>query len=242
VKAFARAVAHLGLGHPLRASCNAGFRRHARGVPTRGLADVAPTDLLYQHTVGLIDRLEFEPEAARADLVSFLQMFEREHGQSEAVDDLIDDGVLTMLMSGKGEPDLTGLLGPTIRVVLNKERSWRARPSEAALVCKLVTAVPTLEPLADQHTYGDHRDDARPPLPRRRRLPRGGQPAGGTVRGGLYRPCRAGGGVQRGGRRADRSRFVENLPYPKELGADIVDLLGPRLRAELQRQRPSLQT
>ena len=31
--------------------------------------------------------------------------------------------------------------------------------------------------------------------------------------------------------------FVENLPYPGEAGTGIVDLLGPKLRAELTRQR-----
>jgi hypothetical protein len=31
--------------------------------------------------------------------------------------------------------------------------------------------------------------------------------------------------------------FVEMLPYPGEPGAAIVDLLGPKLRAELGRQR-----
>jgi hypothetical protein len=31
--------------------------------------------------------------------------------------------------------------------------------------------------------------------------------------------------------------FVENLPYPEQPGADIADLLGPKLRAEYDRQR-----
>jgi hypothetical protein len=32
--------------------------------------------------------------------------------------------------------------------------------------------------------------------------------------------------------------FVENLPYPDDDGADIIDRLGPTLTAELETQRP----
>ena len=32
--------------------------------------------------------------------------------------------------------------------------------------------------------------------------------------------------------------FVENLPYPHEVGAEMLELLGPKLRAEYRLQRP----
>jgi hypothetical protein len=213
-----------------------------RDCQALGMPDGAPAELLYEHTVGLTKRLRSDPEAARSELASFAQVLEREYGQSDDVDSLIDGSVLPMLMRDKGGPDVLGVLGPKLAAVVSKERSWRSRPSDAALVRRLVTAVPALQPLADENTYGDH-DDVLVHMF-----------LGDVVRREVDNLLQ--------GRVAEvhavlavleaefigeaeepiAVSFVENLPYPHEPGAEIVDLLGPRLRAVLRRQRPFLST
>ncbi len=202
-----------------------------------GLAEGAPGEFLFEHTLELTERLGSEPEAARSELAVLAQVHEQEYGRDPAVDDLIRTNVLGMLPPGIGALDTDGLLGPKLAAALREQRGWRAGPGVAAFVSRLVAAVPALEPLARENAFGDHGDVLVHPL------------LGDVV-------AREVDNLRQG--RVDEVRavldvleaefagaaeepiavsFVENLPYPDEPGAELVDLLGPRLRAELERQR-----
>jgi hypothetical protein len=138
--------------------------------------------------------------------------------------------------------DPLGLLGPKLATALGEQRGWRARPGVAAFVSRLVTAVPALEPLARENAFGDHGDVLVHPF------------LGDVVarevenlRQGRIDEVRAVLDVLDAEFAEDAEEpiavsFVENLPYPDEPGAEIVHLLGPRLRTELDRQRSPRRT
>ena len=130
-----------------------------------------------------------------------------------------------------------------LAAVIDERRDWRAAPGAVAFVDRVTAAVPALLRLAAENEYGD----------------RGDVLVHGFLGDVAFRELdnyRSGGpvameevrtvvalletelGADRGVDEAIAVSFVENLPYPGEPGADLVDLLGPQLRAELQRQRP----
>lgn len=203
----------------------------------QGMADVAPMELLTRHLDDLIDKVVAGEDSAWSDLGSYLGLLEREFGQSDEVDQVIDIAVLPTLTSFGNGPDLTGLLGPKLTRIVNREREWRARPSDVALAARLLDAVPALRPLTEGNTYGDHRDilihSFLADVVRREieNLQLGRFEEVSSVLAVLENE------LTDDPEDAVATGFVENLPHPGEPGAEIVDLLGPRLRAEFQSQR-----
>jgi hypothetical protein len=139
------------------------------------------------------------------------------------------------------------VLGPKLSEVVGERRDWRAAPAAAAFVERVTDAVPALGRLAAENRYGDRRDVlvhgflgdvAFRELDNYRS---GGPVAMEEVRTVLAL-LEAELGTDRGVDEAIAVSFVENLPYPGEPGADLVDQLGPKLRAELARQRPVVES
>jgi hypothetical protein len=101
----------------------------------------------------------------------------------------------------------------------------------------MISAVPALEPLTSDNTFGDHEevlvheflaDVVRQEVDN---FLAGCLDEVRAVLDLLEREC--GGDVDE----PIAVSFVENLPYPHEPAAALVDLLGPNLRAEHDRQR-----
>ncbi len=204
-----------------------------------GFPDTAPWELLESHTRGLIDRFVANPSAGRGRLAQLATLLEDEYGNDPDVDSLIDAGFLTPFGSRHHEPDPAEVLMPRLADALANTRNWRARPSDLALVERLIASVPALEPLASENTYGDHDDVLIHPF------------LSDVVRwvvenfeAGQLEEVTAVLDVLESswGGEVDEPiavSFVEALPYTNERGAALVQLLGPQLRAELTRQRGS---
>ncbi|HEY8454536.1 MAG TPA: hypothetical protein VIL34_03000 [Actinopolymorphaceae bacterium] len=197
---------------------------------------------LDEATRGLVSRAMSGEQAATSQLQALASFLEGECGKAEEIDAAID-GFLTPFPS-PGEPghDLVQMLGGKLKERLDRQRQWRTRPEEAAFVDRLVQAVPALASVADENRAGDH-DDV---LPNRfladvafRQVENhlsGNEAAQSEVRAVLA-ALEAEFGSDDGVDTAIATSFLENLPYPGEPGADIVNLLGPKLREELLRQR-----
>jgi hypothetical protein len=207
-----------------------------------GLGDAIPDVFLDEYSRELLDRFRGDPSGAASELATLAVFLEREYGTDGDVDSLIEAGFLALLPAGRTDPDPAALLGPTLLAAVGRERTWRAEPADAALVQRMLDAVPALEPIARDNTYGEH-DDV-------------------LVHQFLAEVVEREAANVAAGERLDEVRavldlleaelgtgdvdepiavsFVENLPYPGDPGIAIVDRLGPRLRAMLVRQRPSL--
>jgi hypothetical protein len=134
------------------------------------------------------------------------------------------------------------VLGPALLASVGRERGWRAEPADAALVRRLLDAVPALEPIARDNTYGDH-DDV---LIHQFLGEVAEREAENVATGRRLEEVRAVLDLleaEFGTGDVDEpigTAFVENLPYPGDPGIAILDQLGPKLRAVLTRQRPAL--
>jgi hypothetical protein len=201
-----------------------------------GFGDGAPFIFLGEYTHTLLEAFRVDPAVGRSPLAKVALILEAEFGRDPEVDSIIDSAFVT-LMGTKREPDPAVVLGPKLAGVLNRQRSWRAMPVDQALVECMIGAVPALEPLARDNTYGDHEDvlvhEFLADVVR--------QEVDNFLSGSLAE-VRAvldlleqewGGDVDE----PIAVSFVENLPYPHEPAAALVDLLGPNLRAEHDRQR-----
>jgi hypothetical protein len=206
-----------------------------------GLGDAIPDVFLDEYSRELLDRYRGDPAGTGPELAALAAVLEREYGADGDVDSLIEACFLALLPSGRTDPDPAGLLGPKLLAAVGRERAWRAAPADAALVRRLLDAVPELEPIARDNTYGDHEDV--------------------LIHQFLAEVTQREAANVAAGRRLEEVRavldlleaefgtgdvdepiaasFVENLPYPGDPGIAIVDQLGPKLRAMLARQRPS---
>jgi hypothetical protein len=227
-------------------------RYEAAGAQARadGLEDGAAYFFLDEYARELLGRFAADPVGTTPPLTALAGVLEAEFGTDMDVDSLIS-GTLLALMPGRASdpsvtPDPADLLGPKLRAEFDRDRNWRARPEDAALVERMVTAVPALAPLAQENTFGDHGDvlvhiflgDV---VAREVENFEAGERD--EVLAVLDLVEREFAGTDEPQRNADEAiavSFVENLPYPGEPGAGIVDLLGPKLRAELGRQRADL--
>jgi hypothetical protein len=205
-----------------------------------GLADDVPDVFLDEYSRDVLARYAADPAATAPELAALGRFLEGEYGRADDVDRLIESCFLALLPGAGADPDPAGLLGTNLLVVVGRERAWRARPADVELVRRLVAAVPELAGLVRDNAYGDHQDV--------------------LVHGFLGDLARREAANVTSGARADEVRavldvleaefaenaevtepiavsFVENLPYPDEPGAALVDVLPPGLRAELHRQR-----
>jgi hypothetical protein len=218
-----------------------------------GLSEAAPEVFLDEQTRALRYRFRDGVIEARAELEALAAAIEAEYGEDPDVDELVDACFLALLSAPtppptptsavEGGPDPRAVLGPQLSAVLGERRDWRAAPGAVAFVDRVTEAVPALLRLAAENEYGDHGDVlvhgflgdvAFRELDNYRS---GGPVAMEEVRT-VVALLETELGVDRGVDEAIAVSFVENLPYPDQPGADLVDLLGPKLRAELARQRP----
>jgi len=200
-----------------------------------GIEDAATDVFLDQYVRDLAGRFA-DDAGARAELEALAAVLEREYGTGDDVDNLLE-ALLALLGPGDEGPDPAAALGPKLRAHVERRRSWRPRPADVELVRRLIEAVPALEPLAREEGYGHEGVLVHPFLSEVARREAESVETGRfdeprTVLDLLEAEFGTGG--------VDGSiavGFVEMLPYPGEPGAGIADLLGPKLRAELVRQR-----
>jgi hypothetical protein len=204
-----------------------------------GVEDAATEIFLDHHLRDLVARFRRDPGGARGELEALAGVLEREYGLDDDVDSLVG-GLLALLGPQGADADPAAVLGPKLRALVDGRRSWRPRPADEALVGRLVEAVPALVPLAREEGYGEEGVLVHPFLSEVARREAENVASGrlDEVRAVLemleseYGTGDVDGPIAVG--------FVEMLPYPGEPGVAIVDLLGPKLRGELARQRPSL--
>jgi hypothetical protein len=201
-----------------------------------GFDDVIVQTFLFDYVRPLLDVLRADPTSAGPPLAEFARVLEAEFGHDAELDSIIDSAFVT-LMGTRREPDPAAVLGPKLAAVLDRQRSWRAAPADLALVDRVVTAVPALEPLARDNTFGDH-DDV---MVHQFLADVVRQEVDNFLAGHLDEVRTVLSLLEREwGSDVDEPiavSFVENLPYPHEPAAALVDLLGPNLRAEHDRQR-----
>lgn len=200
-----------------------------------GFGDIVLQVFLSDYVRPLLERFRADPVGGRAPLDELARVLDAEFGSDPEVDSVIES--ILVLMQRRSRPDPADVLGPKLRAALDRRRGWRAEPADQAFVRRLIAAVPAVEPLARDNTYGDHEDVLVHMF------------LGDIVRqqvdnllAGHLDEVRAvlalledewGGDVDE----PIAVSFVENLPYPHEPGAALVSMLGPNLRAELDRQR-----
>jgi hypothetical protein len=199
---------------------------------------------LDEATRQLVARAVEGDQAAVADLTTLAGILEAEHGEGADVENLISGFLSPFPYPGEPGHDLVQLLGPKLAADLNRQREWRTRPQETAFVDRMVQAIPALAPLVDENRAGSRGDV----LPHRfladvafqavEHHLSGKQTAHSEVRA-VIDLLEAEFGRDDGVDNAIAVSFVENLPYDGEPGADIVRLLGPKLKEELHRQRLS---
>jgi hypothetical protein len=215
------------------------YEATAAEARAQGLGDVAAHFFLDDHTRRLLERFRDDPGGASPELTTLAAVLEPEYGADRDVDAVIDASFLALFPPAGADPDPAAALGAKLRAALDQRRSWRPDPAGVALVERLLGAVPALEPLARENGHGD--------------------PEGLLVHVFLGDVARRQAENVEAGRLAEPRAvldvledefgagtpvdepiavsFVENLPYPDEPGAALVDLLGPKLRAELAVQR-----
>ena len=202
-----------------------------------GIEDAATRIFLDEYLRDLLDRFRADPDAVRLELARLARVLEQEYGIDDEVDYFLD-ALLALVPPGHEQPDPAVVLGPKLRAVVEAKRAWRARPPDAELVRRLLDAVPALEPLAREHTYGDREDVLVHPFLGGVAEREAENAAAGRLDEvrtvlGLLEDAYGTGDVDE----PIAVSFVEMLPYPDEPGAVVVDLLGPKLRAEIARQR-----
>jgi hypothetical protein len=216
-----------------RESVEEGLGERVAGV----FLDEVTRALRYRFRSGVIE--------ATSELAALAAVLEDEYGRDPEVDQLVEGCFLALLsVEEPGGPDPVTVLGPRLAAVVRERRAWTAEPAAAAFVERLVGAVPALARLAAENRNGD----------------RGDVLLHGFLSDVAFREAdnfrseeavaleevravlsllESEFGVDRAVDEAIAVSFVENLPYPGEPGADLTGQLGPKLRAELQTQRPA---
>jgi hypothetical protein len=208
-----------------------------------GMADAAPDVVLDEYTRDVLGRFAADPEGVRPELAALAGFLDEEYGRDgPAAEDVrrLIEACFVALLPPAADPDPAEVLGHHLAPLVGEERAWRAPAADVALVRRMVGAAPELERLArDNYELGYedvllHRFLADVALREAANVAAGAR--GDEVRAVLDLldaefddPALE---------EAIAVSFVENLPYPDEEGIGIVALLGPRLRAELSRQRP----
>lgn len=209
---------------------------------TEDLGEMWEAVFLDEAARGLVDRARSGDQAAAAYLDALAGLLEHEYGRTAELDRTIEGFLSPMPNPGEPGADLVRVLGPKLTSELRRQREWRTRPEEVAFVDRLVRAVPALGPLVDDNRAGNHNDV----LPHmflgdvtRREVDnhRSANPVAQLEVRTVIDALEAEFGRDDGVDNAIAVSFVENLPYPGEPGADIVNLLGPKLATELRRQR-----
>lgn len=191
---------------------------------------------------------------------------ELEAGRPVVSEDVVSAYLIHVPSPGEPHGEIADALGKRLRAALDQDRDHRNEPAVAAFLDRLLRAVPALGPLADEQRYGYHREVLAHPFlgdvaQREVALLTGGASLGidddwpeedraEALR--LYTSTspdpaaevRAVLGLLEAelGSDADVDNLiavglVEMLPYEDEPGAaEITALLGPRLRAELDRR------
>jgi hypothetical protein len=212
------------------------YEATAAECEAEGLGDGAPFIFLGEYTHTLLEAFRTDPATGRGPLADLARELEGEFGRAPLVGSLIDSAFVTA-MPWTTKPDPADVLGPRLAAVLNRQRNWRAAPVNQALVERMISAVPALEPLAHDNTFGDHEDVLVHEF-----LADVVRQEVDNFLAGRLEEVRAVLDVleQEWGGDVDEPiavSFVEHLPYPHEPAAALVDLLGPNLRAEHDRQR-----
>ena len=174
-------------------------------------------------------------------LAALLEFFESELGADPAIDELIETGFAAFLPE-PGDPSeaMLELLGPKLRAARNRQlREDEAPASTVAFLRRRGEAVPSLRDRVVKHF---ERLNGRP-LPHvfmgeivfeAVDLVASGRPA--AVRP-LVEFLESEFGVDEDIDNVIAVSFIEMLPAPGERGVEIENLLGPKLREELERQR-----
>jgi len=197
--------------------------------------------------------------AAGADVVD-------DAGEADELESVVGAYLTHVPSPGEPHGEIADALGPLLRAALDKDRDYRNEPTVAAFLDRLLRAVPALAPLAQEQRYGYHGEVLAHPflgdvVQREVALLTGGASLGiddewpeedraEALR--LYTSTdpdpsaevRAVLALLEAELGSDPEvddliavGLVEMLPYEDEPGAEIVTLLGPGLRAELDRQR-----
>lgn len=211
-----------------------------------GLLELRPEAIVGLLSVEVQERLHDRPEEGRPVLGSIAVVFESEYGEDPAVDQVID--VFLGVVTEGSAPMVLEQLGPRLRERLPQLAASRdelepesASPQVWRLFSDLVSAAPSLQP-----ELQDHLDENDGELLSYLLLARITDQTVGLFLANPVLPLQARAvldTLERAfGQRADVDEviaggFIENLPSPEEGGAAIADLLGPKLRAELERQR-----
>ncbi len=217
-------------------SLRAKYELTAAECLAEGIGDGVPFIFLLEYTHTLLEAFRADPVVGRSSLATIALILESESGHDPEVDSIIDSAFVTP-MGTKREPDPAVVLGPKLVAILNRQRHWRQTPENQAFVERMITAVPALEPLARENTAGDHEDV----LVHLFLADVVRQEVDNVLAGNLdevrvvlqFLEQEWGGDVDE----PIAVSFVEHLPYPHEPGTALIDLLGPHLRAEHDRQR-----
>jgi hypothetical protein len=216
-----------------REAAEEGLGEHVAGV----FLDEVSRALRYRFRDGVI-----EAEQELADLAGVL---EDEYGTDSEVDQLIEGCFVALLSVDEetGGRDPVTVLGPKLAAAVRERRVWRADPAAAAFVSRVVEAVPALGRLASENRYGDRGDVLVHGFLsdiafREADNFRSEDPVALDEVRAVLSVLEAELGVDRGVDEAIAVSFVENLPYPGEPGDALAGELGPKLKAELQAQRP----
>lgn len=185
-------------------------------------------------------------EGSREDAATMRRLFEfmdSELGNDADVDELIETTFVENLPAPDGRyAQILGRLGPKVlaaRLRRFQESQLSVPPSTVAFLQRLGAAVPGLQSRVTGH-FGYHRGR---PLPHAfmGEIVFEAVELVASGRGEVVRPLigflEAEYGVDEDVDNVIEVSFVEMLPNPGERGSEIEQLLGPKLRAELERQR-----
>lgn len=212
------------------------YENTAAECTAEGIGEGAPEVFLGEYAHALLEAFRADPIAGRPPLAELARLLEAEYGQDSELDSIIDFCFVNA-MPWTTQPDPADVLGPRLAAALDQQRGWRAAPANVVFVDRLITAVPALEPLARENTFGDHEDVLVHPF-----LADVVRQEVDNFLAGQLDEVRTvldlleqewGGDVDE----PIAVSFVENLPYPHEPAAALVDLLGRNLRAEHDHQR-----
>jgi hypothetical protein len=223
----------------LRRECDQIYRECGEDGLTHAAAEV----FLDEQTRALRYRFRDGVIEARAELEALAAAIEAEYGLDPDVDDVVDACFVALLSAEVDGPDPLDVLGPKLSAAVTERRAWRSSPPAVALVGRATEAAPAVERLAAENRFGDHGDvllhgflgDV---AAREIENHRSGGPVAQAEVRTVLALLEAELGADRAVDEAIAVSFVENLPYPGDPGADLVGELGPKLRTELEVQRP----
>lgn len=231
------------------------------GLDAELMTDGFVTELV---TAELIARVREGDTAARDAMIALGA--ELEVGPPVVGEEVVSGYLIHVPSPGEPHDEITETLGPRVRAALDQDRDHRNEPAVAAFLDRLLLAVPALRPLADEERYGYHNevlaqpflgdvvqrevalltsgasleiDDEWPEEDQAevRRLYTSTAPDPSAEVRAVLGFLEAELGTDADVDNLIAVGFLEMLPYEDEPGAEIVEMLGAGLRAELDRQR-----